>query len=225
MPSRSKPVRFGVLLGALIALLLGIPLGKEQGSIEAAVMKVTVTAVLLTGVVSLSRRRRLALLIAAPAVGLIWLPNLIPGDPSVLVLAHLVAAGYHGYFCVVVLKHIFAQKQVSPNVVSGALCLYLLLGIFWCYVYGLIGLTDHQAFIIQGERGLLMMDASSTRTTVQTVYFSFVTLFTLGYGDIVPHSDVARMCAVVEALLGQVIMVVLIAMLVGKQIAQSSKPD
>ena len=59
--------------------------------------------------------------------------------------------------------------------------------------------------------------------TTQTLYFSFVTMFTLGYGDIVPLSATARAFAIIETFAGQVLLVVLIARLVGLHVAQTSE--
>jgi len=122
------------------------------------------------------------------------------------------------------LRHIFSHEKVTMNTISAALCVYLLLGVTWALVYSLIDLADPNAFhfaLRSGAEGAAVRPVLQfgSGDTASAVYFSFVTLCTLGYGDIVPKSPTAEMAAISEAIVGQLYLTVLVARLVGLHIA------
>lgn len=96
------------------------------------------------------------------------------------------------------------HERITGSTIFGALCLYLLAGLFFARVYAVIGALQHGGFFAQ--RGVA--------STGDFLYFSFVTLATLGYGDLTPRSDLGRMAAVAEALTGQLYLVSVVAVLV-----------
>jgi len=104
------------------------------------------------------------------------------------------------------LYSIFQAERVTPDLISGAVVSYLLLGICWGGLYSLIELTQPGSFSFSGEGG---GELSSL------FYFSFVTLTTLGYGDILPVAKIARTAAYLEAVTGVMFTAILIAGLVG----------
>ncbi|MDF1797090.1 MAG: potassium channel family protein [Coxiellaceae bacterium] len=108
------------------------------------------------------------------------------------------------------------KRRVTANVLFGAAASYLLLGLVFANIFWLIDVSSKQAF---NFHHLLHKDSMLQIYT----YYSFVTLTTLGYGDITPLSNVARTFAWVEAALGQIYLTILIAQLVGSFIAQKGK--
>ena len=88
---------------------------------------------------------------------------------------------------------------------------FLLLGLCWAFIYALIEVLNPGSFSVAS---ITTAGSSSAYT-----YFSFVTLTTLGYGDISPVAQVARSFAILEAITGQMYLAVLVARLVGTQIA------
>ena len=100
---------------------------------------------------------------------------------------------------------IFTQTQVTKDIIRGGIAVYFLLGIFWACLYRLLLHFDPQALAISNYDGKF-----STM-----LYFSFTTLTTLGYGDIVPVAWQARSLTILESTIGQIYMTVLIARLVG----------
>lgn len=104
---------------------------------------------------------------------------------------------------VAVLVYVLRQKAVSANVIFGALVVYFFIGLLFGIIFEVIADTNPGAF------------SFTDRGTASVYYFSFVTLTTLGYGDIAPVAEVARSFAVLEAFIGQVFMVVLVARPVG----------
>ena len=116
------------------------------------------------------------------------------------------------FFCFVagsVLLHVFGHEQVTGDTIAGSICVFFLMGIIWMLAYQGIYFFDHEAFHNVSARSF------TPAATADLIYYSFATLTTLGYGDIVPLSKAARMVAVTEAILGQIFLTVLVARLVG----------
>lgn len=113
-----------------------------------------------------------------------------------------------------VLSSVTRDKHITANTLLGAICGYLLLGLTWSYVYMAMVSLNPNAF----------SDHVVTQTVRQQAehftYYSFVTLTTLGYGDITPVSSLARTFSWLEAVTGQVYLAVWISQLVGLQVAQ-----
>jgi hypothetical protein len=125
-----------------------------------------------------------------------------------------------GLVCVVytvwlVLLHLLTARRVNANTIYAALCVYLLMGLAWALWYGLLIVLDPGSFREANEVATL-----GQRTMASELYYSLVTLTTLGYGDIVPVTPAARMSAALEAVTGQIYIVILVARLVGLNVAQ-----
>lgn len=105
---------------------------------------------------------------------------------------------------VAIIRELFRQESVTYQTVLGALCLYLLVGLFFSFLYGAVAAFTDGPFFAEGR----------TEETIDFLYFSFVTLTTTGYGDLVAVTDLGRMLAVTEALLGQLYLVSVVAVLV-----------
>jgi Ion channel len=103
-----------------------------------------------------------------------------------------------------IIRRLAQQEAITLQTVLGALCLYLLAGLFFAFMYGTIAALTGGPFFA-GHRG---------STSIDYVYFSFVTLATVGYGDLTAATDLGRMLAVTEALIGQLYLVTVVAVLV-----------
>ncbi len=215
-----RPVRLGNLLIVLVALLLVMPLAawiaEDNSKLAGSVIALIFSGVLLLTVLTIAPNRRLTLMLAVVPVTLEWLTVFIKSDALDL-SHHLTAAAFLAYACALVLKHVVAAKRVTVDLIAGALCIYLLLGILWAYVYAALP----GEFLVLGEEWSLQMSIDDPEASTLTIYYSFVTLLTLGFGDIVPNSMTGRMCTIVEALMGQVVLVVLVARLVGMHSSQT----
>lgn len=121
-----------------------------------------------------------------------------------------------------ILGHLFAARRVTLDLIAASLCVYLLLGLLWAVLYSLVDTTHARAFIVPDRDGPTAMRIDLGRS-VEVIYFSFATMTTLGYGDIVPKVPVARMLAALEALVGQLYLAVLVARLVGMHIVDSER--
>ena len=130
-------------------------------------------------------------------------------DSGVQIANLLVIAVFCGITIVLALKQVvFAAGPVSLNRLMGALCIYLLLGTLWSIFYAFTEFAVPNAFRYPA--------AQSVDLTGDFLYYSFVTLTTLGYGDITPVHPVARTFSYLEAVAGQLFLAVLVATLVGR---------
>jgi hypothetical protein len=98
-----------------------------------------------------------------------------------------------------------AHPVVTGQSVLAALCVYLMLGLGYAAVYGVIGALDPAG---------LFGPTDLAQNNIVRIYYSFITLCTVGYGDFVPYGNFTRMVAVTEALVGQVYLVTIVALLV-----------
>jgi hypothetical protein len=98
------------------------------------------------------------------------------------------------------------QGEVNRQVVTGAVCIYVLIGFFFLYVYAAVAALGHGYLFAQGTDG--------TRSI--RLYFSYVTLATVGYGDYTMAGNLGRTLAVLEALMGQLYLVTILALLVSR---------
>jgi len=104
------------------------------------------------------------------------------------------------------------QGQANVQAVTGAICVYVMIGIMFVFLYGVLAVLGSGDFFAQGTDG----------TRSLRLYFSFVTLATLGYGDYTAAGELGRTIAVVEALVGQLYLVTVIAVLVSRMQRRSS---
>ncbi|MEO1400943.1 MAG: ion channel [Cyanobacteria bacterium J06635_1] len=137
------------------------------------------------------------------AANLDWIPFL--NQPFAL-LAQAIYALYLGGAAYWVGRDIFRSPEVTADTVRGGISVYLLLGFVWALLYGMVATLDAGAF----SEPLLLQDSY-----LKALHFSFTTLTTLGYGDIVPMSDIALVLTNLEAIIGQMYSTVFIAILVG----------
>jgi hypothetical protein len=100
-----------------------------------------------------------------------------------------------------------AHPVVTGQSVLAAICIYLLFGLGYAAVYGVIGALDPVG---------LFGPTNGAASDVVRIYYSFITLCTVGYGDFVPYANITRMIAVTEALVGQVYLVTIVALLVSQ---------
>lgn len=178
------------------------------------------TIVLAFGVLAVARNRALiavALILAAFAVSGRWLHQFRPDlprecfvVPGLLFIVLLVAT---------LLYFILHAPRVNAEVLCAGLSIYLLLGMAWMFAYILVSEWTPNSFTITAGP-----DAGHTLDGFNAYYFSYITLSTVGYGDILPVSHVARMLAAAEGITGTLFMAVLIARLVALYTSQTPRP-
>ncbi len=210
--ARPGLVRFSVrqFLAALVLLLFATPFVEDMkhgNLVETAL----VTLVLCMGVLAVGGRHRtliLAILLAVPAAA----SDLMFHFLAVTWLQYVAFAARLLFLTFVVanlLGFILRAPRVNSEVLCAGISIYLLLGVIWTIAYMLVGSLDSTAFAFgvppSGKPAMAGFNA---------VYFSYITLTTVGYGDITPVSNVARMLAITESMCGTLFVGVLIARLV-----------
>jgi hypothetical protein len=166
---------------------------------------------MVAGIMSMSRKA--ALRVAAGMVGVIaislrWLRLAVP-TPTIEILGSIAVLAFMVMLTVVMLSKVFSKGQVTAHRVKGAIAVYLLIGLTFAILYGLLDQLLPNAFNLPATAE----NISVVRQELMT-YFSFITLTTLGYGDITPTHEVTRMFAIMEGLFGQLYPATLLARLV-----------
>jgi hypothetical protein len=172
---------------------------------------VLLTFMLASAVVAVSDRRAIritAIVLAVPAIAGRWVhhyrPDLLP------ITASLSAAIlFLGFVLVQYFRYILRAPVVNLTVICAAISMYLMLGMLWTMAYVMLTYVQPDSFALNTKP----LQAGAM-TGFEAFYFSFVTLSTVGYGDIVPVSRAARMLAVMESTTGTLFVATLIARLV-----------
>jgi hypothetical protein len=189
---------------------------------------VTFLALLTVTVISVSKQRAgriVSLALGVPTAVLAILHALLQAPP-IAIAAHLCAAAFLIHALGVMVTYMFTRQRVTFNVLFASMCIYLVLGVVWALAYAVVGLLIPDAFHSNLAHDLpAPMLTVGKGTSTPVLYFSFSTLTTLGYGDIVPTAPVSRMLATLEAITGQLYLAVMVARLVGLHIAHSLSRD
>jgi hypothetical protein len=175
----------------------------------------------ITGVAVVSGRRSVVIvvmLLAATGIGLDWAAH-FEHQTSLRILDNLVRLAFALLLAVIVTVQVLRTGNVTHHRVQGAICVYLLAGLAWSCAFDILWVLDHTAF-----RVTEVNNAVAARTGMLR-YFSFATLTTLGYGDILPVSPIARSLATSEALFGQLYPAVMIARLISLEILGRRRAD
>ena len=198
------------LLVALGLLFFAFPFVEEVkgGNL---IVSILFSLVLLSAVLAVAERKRvliIAIILAIPAIGGRWInhlrPDLIP--PFVFLAAGLILVGF---VVANLLLFVLRAPSVNVEVLCASIAAYLMLGLMWTMAYWLVDqLTPGGAFAFYTNTGKQSMNGFNA------FYFSFITLSTVGYGDITPVSRIARWLAALEAMTGLLYVAVLIARLV-----------
>ena len=198
------------LLIALGLLFFSLPFVEEikGGDI---IVSILLSLVLISAVLAVANRCRtfvVAVLLAIPAVVGRWInhfrPHLLP--PAIFLVAGLVLVAF---VVANLLRFILRAPSVNAEVRCASISAYLMLGLMWTMAYWLVDqLTPGGAFSFNTNAGPQSINGFNA------FYFSFITLSTVGYGDITPVSRIARWLAAMEAMTGLLYVAVLIARLV-----------
>jgi hypothetical protein len=141
-----------------------------------------------------------------------------------LILSDVIAAAlfaiFYIYVLVIVLAYVIKGAEVTRDKIIGAVSIYLLIGFTWASLYRIVFSLQPEAFSV--SETLL---ASTGRSQPDFVYFSFITLLTVGYGDFAPISGIARSLAMLEGIVGVLYIGVFISRLLTLYKPQSRKTD
>jgi Ion channel len=217
--SRAQPIRharsnfaeqlrrgdsYGLLLGLIMLTYVVMALVDHDALWARFAVSAMLGAVLLLALHTSHVRER-AFRVCAVIVGVAVLSTLLQAvfdrrtnDGTTFVMFFLVIAAP-----IVILNRIVRHRVIGRETILGAVCVYVLLGIVFAGIYGAINDIDGGQFFAQRV----------VQSNVDFLYFSFVVLTTLGFGDLTPKPDIARVIVTFEALIGQVFLVTLVARL------------
>lgn len=212
------------LLLALILLLVVTPFVENSRNgefVETALM----TLVLVSAGLAVGGQRhvvRIAMFLMVPTVAANWAHHLFPASISpTLHLACCIV--FIGFVIVYVLRFVIRSTRVDSEVICAGVSVYLMLGLLWTFAYLIVAEVDPSAFSIHTDP-----TEPQEMTNFNALYFSYTSLTTLGFGDILPISKVARMLTFMEAMTGMLYVATLISRLVSMFSPLSSslkKPD
>lgn len=212
--------RFGLLFLMLI-LALAVPNFLPQGTAVHLAVQILITGILLAGLTSVSGGKRLMVLgivVVIPAIALSWLARLI--DHKLIIASNILAIAFLLYLSVLIIHYLLQAKRADANTIYGAICVFMLLGFIWGLAFFVFEVIDPSA-LSSGVTGSYEDVGGLLEATSAALYLSFVTLTTLGYGDITPTSNPTRTLAVIEAIIGQLFLIVMISRFVGMNVAHS----
>ena len=202
---------FSYLLAALLIFLIGVPVADDLSMLSQPFTRASFfTLLLVIGVWSLKGSGLIFPTGMAFAILAILLNIVAVNTDS----QTFVAGSFASFFVFLLIAIINALRQVafgheiSFNRLIGAVCVYLLLGVIWAIAYTLIEIAAPGSFDGLSDTG------GAGGWDPSWLYFSFVTMTTLGYGDLLPLSATARMLAYLQAVFGQFYIAVLVAGLV-----------
>ena len=208
--------RFLLMLGLILLMLIASPFLREFVRLK-LLLGVFNSVILLSALWAIGDKKYhliIALVLAIPYLVTTWAGYIVYTDALALAdgFTNTIIFGFVAY---VILRHVFTAADVTREVIFAAVVAYLFIAMAWANVYFTVELFFPGSYALP-ESGF---DAG----LVRFMYFSFVTITTLGYGDITPLTDRAAGLAIVEALVGQIYLVVLVAWLVGMHVSSKSR--
>jgi len=213
---------FWLLLALLIFLVL-VPVANDLAVASQPIMRaMAFSCLVLIGIWSLrGSGRPFSVGMAFVIAGIVF--NVLTLKLSSAVYLYASFAALFGFLLTTItftLKQVAVGTDISPNRLVGAVCVYLLLGVIWAIAYTILEMVSPGSF-----GGFVPLQGRGWDN--EWLYFSFVTMTTLGYGDLLPVSATARALAYMQAVFGQLYVAILVAGLVSAYISgrQSHNDD
>jgi voltage-gated potassium channel len=206
-----------VLLISLATVLLVVPLAESVPYVE-WLLRIGMTAVMFSAVVTTTRRGKLVWagsIVAAMVIPLRW-TTMLDDRPHLFLCTCVFECLFFGAMAVMIIVSVIRNYLTSIHSVFGAISAYLLLGLAWAVLYW--GVNQVDATSLRRNSVLASTDQVESSAEViqfsKSIYFSFVTMSTLGFGDITPATPIMQTFAWMQAVVGQFYMAVLVAWLV-----------
>lgn len=200
--------KFTILLGLLLVYIIATPFFTSIIKQE-LFLNITFTAVMLSSILTLSRKKKsriAVILLVLPCLVFLWL-HLSDSSAEIFLAKTALQAVFTLFMVFIIMLFVFQAPVITRDILSASIVAYLFVALFFAKSFLVLELLSPGSFSISSDR--IMTDPSVMK------YFSFVTLTTLGYGDVVPISNQAKTMVISEAFIGQIYLTVLIARLVG----------
>ena len=209
-------VRFLVLLILILSLLVLTPF-LDRFVQTKILMDVFLTLIFIFIIYTIKLKRSQAIaasILALPLIVATWSAYFVE-IRTLGLLTRVFGALFFAYAAVNILRITVSSKEVTLETIFAAIVVYLLIALMWAFLYLVVDLLWPGSFYFP--------EIGRWGETMRFEYFSFVTITTLGYGDITPLTDEASALVMVEAVIGQIYMVVLVAWLVGMYVSRRSR--
>ena len=230
MESTESEHRYTALLITLFALYVISPFVQIFFASRQALilLDLLVTATLLAATYAVHRRTStliIASFFALPAIAGRWASYAVQSQ-WLFGLSQVCGFLFLAFTSAAILNSILRPAKVTTDIVNGAICVYMMIAVAWAFLFSLLEVFQPESFklpaLLQVGEDIAYMDV---RRLSIFMYYSLVTLTTLGYGDITPITHPARNLAALEAVVGQLFIAVLIARLVGLRVVHSGQDE
>jgi voltage-gated potassium channel len=214
----NKDTRFGTLLFFLLLYIFGSPFLEGYPSLG-VLAHASLTMSLFISVYAVQKQmkyRSFTVILLFPVVILYWI-GIYEAVPLGREGSYLLLALFYGMLIIAFVSQLASFNEITPNVVFGVLCVYLLAGLFWGALYALMSVVSPGSF-----SGALLNNTSENYLHVFN-YFSMVTITTLGYGDIIPQTLGAGSLCQLEAIVGQLFIAVVVGWIVGNYVSEKKQ--
>ncbi len=214
---------FLLLLISLLVLLIAPPYFREYSLLhfEGFLLNPFISIIFLTSLYLVTDNRRFFLLGLLILVPVLVINTLFYFDETVSrhLFSSITYILFFSYISLFLGRFLIKSKTVSINVLYAAVCLYFFIAIIWSFIYVTTFHTIENAFAFSSN---LLTDSDITGDTIGLFsYFSFVTMTTLGYGDITPIHPISRAWVSAQSVIGQLYLAVVMARLVGLYISDN----
>jgi hypothetical protein len=209
-------VRFLILLILILLMLVLAPFLDEF--VQTRMLRdVFLTVIFIFIIYSIRLKRSqviIALFLVLPLIITTWSEYFVE-IRTVSLLTRIFGALYFAFASVSILRIIVKSEKITRETIFAAIVAYLLIALMWAFLYMILERVSPGSFSFP--------ETGSWGQTMRFEYLSFVTITTLGFGDITPVTDKASALVIIEAVVGQIYLVVLVAWLVGMHVSRRAR--
>lgn len=206
--------RFLYIVLAIMLVILASPFIRHQGKIGWLTASLLIAMIPLASYAVFAGDRKQVIGIALLSVPFVTLDVVVLFLASryIEIIKYSFGTALYLYLIILLLKNLLTRKTITTDMIYCAIGIYLLIGIMWAGAYAIVESVFPGSF--SGDSG-----------PVDFIYFSFVTLTTVGYGDVAPLTVLSKRFAVLEAAMGSIYMAIIVALIVGRYLSAPADKD
>ena len=208
--------RFLLLTVLIVALIVLVPFIEGFTELKLSA-NLFFSIIFISTIYAASQKRNhiiIAVILAIPTILSLWSKDIAISN-TLITIGYICGVILFAFAVILILKYIFSEQVATRQTISAAVVVYLLIALMWTFIYRLIAMLYPASFAIAHAK---LLDAENIY-----LYFSLVTITTLGYGDITPIGNQAISLSVLEAITGQIYLVVVVAWFVGMYVSRKSR--
>ena len=198
-----KYANYYLLASIVLVMFLG-PMAFDYGMLSLVNLEILFLIILIASIFLHKHNTKLFKITVVSLI--LILINILIFDLDPSVFQYFLKLLIIGITIIELFKEILRTKVIDAHIISGAISIYILIGVFWYLLYMLLLMIDPDSFTFNLQH--------TNKLSIDMLYFSFTTLTTLGYGDITPTSYTAKMWAMTEAMVGVMFLAVMIGRLI-----------